>query len=61
MNKWATGYYTKEKKNSEYSKFMCHEFNLFLNKHDPAFFKSVVEPVLTCKMEKSLVDYYLLK
>ena len=40
---------------------MSHELNLFLNKRDPAFFKSVVVPILSFKMEKQIVDLYLLR
>ena len=60
MSKWARGSFSKEQKSSFYSKFMSHEINLFLNKRDPAFFKSVVLPMLRYKMEKQIVDFYLL-
>ena len=61
MLKWATETLTRDQKNTQYSKYICHEFNLFLKKHDPAFFESVVKPLLRCKMEKDIVDFYLLK
>ena len=40
---------------------MCHELNLFLKKRDPDFFETVIRPLLNCKMEKTFVDFYLLK
>ena len=39
---------------------MCHELNLFLKKRDPQFFESVVKSFLSCKLEKTFVDFYLL-
>ena len=39
---------------------MSHELNLFIKKRDPEYFKTVVLPFLQCKMEKKIVDYYLL-
>lgn len=43
-----------------YSTFMSHELNLFLKKKDPQFFAQVVRPFLACKLEKDIVDFYLL-
>lgn len=49
-----------EEKNKKYSQFMCHEVNLFLYFKDPSFFKSVVHPFITNKMEKAFIDHWLL-
>lgn len=51
---------SKEEKLKLFSKFMSHEFNLFLYKKDPEFFKTVVMPFLANKMEKGFIDKFLL-
>jgi hypothetical protein len=51
---------TKEKKEYYLSEYFSHEFNYFLKKRDPAFFESTVRHFLTCKMEKTFMDLYLL-
>ena len=43
-----------------YYKSVCHELNFFLSRRDKDFFTSIVQPFLTCKMEKTFVDHYLL-
>mmetsp|Transcript_24063 Transcript_24063/g.21103 ORF Transcript_24063/g.21103 Transcript_24063/m.21103 type:complete len:206 (-) Transcript_24063:2595-3212(-) len=48
---------TKLKK---YDKFNCHEVNLFLYFKAPEFFKNVVKPFITNKIEKTLIDNILL-
>jgi len=47
-------------RSEKYSKFACHELNLFLSRKDPAFFKAVVLPHLRNKKEKQFIDHYLL-
>ncbi len=44
-----------------YYKSVCHELNFFLCKRDPEFFGAVIKPFLSCKMEKTFVDEYLLQ
>ena len=61
MFAWGKKDLSLEQKKSKYTKYMCHELNLFLKKRDPQFFKSVVLPFLQLKMEKTFIDHYLLK
>ena len=49
-----------EDKNKKYSKFQCHEVNLFLYFKDPGYFNNVVAPFIANKMEKSFIDQWLL-
>ncbi len=56
--KWNT--LEEEEKNKKYSKFCCHEVNLFLYFKDPEYFKAVVRPFLLNKMEKEFLDHWLL-
>lgn len=51
---------SSNKKLEIYDKYTSHELNLFLYKKDQKFFSKVVAPFLACKMEKDLVDLYLL-
>lgn len=43
-----------------YGRLACHELNVFLKFKDPQFFASVVKPYLENKLEKKLVDHWLL-
>ncbi|GIW98250.1 MAG: hypothetical protein KatS3mg111_1583 [Pirellulaceae bacterium] len=43
-----------------YEAHACHELNLFLYFHDRDFFAAVIRPVLENKLEKQLVDRWLL-
>eukprot|EP00831_Metopus_contortus_P049965 TRINITY_DN4170_c0_g1_i2.p1 TRINITY_DN4170_c0_g1~~TRINITY_DN4170_c0_g1_i2.p1 ORF type:complete len:420 (+),score=104.22 TRINITY_DN4170_c0_g1_i2:144-1403(+) len=52
---------SEEEKHNNYAKYSSHELHLFLYFKDPAFFKSIVRPHLVNKMEKTLVDLYLLE
>ena len=61
LAKWAAGDLTTDLKNRYYSEYMSHELNLFLKTWDTSYFKSVVQPLLHCKLEKTLVDHYLLE
>ncbi|KAF9986039.1 hypothetical protein BGZ75_002268 [Mortierella antarctica] len=47
-----------EAKKEKYSKWNCHELNLFLYKKDRAFFDAAVSPFLKNKMLKSFLDEY---
>ena len=43
-----------------YSKYACHELNLFLSRKDPEFFAAVIKPYLANKREQTFLDHYLL-
>jgi hypothetical protein len=43
-----------------YSKYACHELDLFLSVKDPPFFSRVIRPTLANKLHKTFVDRYLL-
>jgi len=43
-----------------YSKYACHELNLFLYRKDRAFFDAVVGPLLRNKRDKTFLDHWLL-
>ncbi|KAG0334848.1 hypothetical protein BG004_000243 [Podila humilis] len=47
-------------KNEKYSKWNCHELNLFLYKKDREYFDAVVKPFLQNKLVKSFMDNYLI-
>ncbi|KAF9215836.1 hypothetical protein BGZ59_000136 [Podila verticillata] len=47
-------------KNEKYSKWNCHELNLFLYKKDREYFDTVVAPFLKNKLVKSFMDDYLI-
>ena len=58
MIKWPT--FDQEQKAKAYTDFISHEFNVFLKLKDTAFFENAVRPFLTNKIEKTIVDYWLL-
>ena len=43
-----------------YSKYACHELNLFLYNKAPRFFEQVVAPMLKNKRDKTFMDHWLL-
>lgn len=49
-----------EEKLAKYSEFACHELNFFLSRKDPEFFRTVVQPYLRHKKDKTFLDHYLL-
>ncbi|GDY07085.1 hypothetical protein LBMAG52_05710 [Planctomycetia bacterium] len=49
-----------EEQQEKYSKFACHELNVFLAKKDPKFFNAVVKPYLANKKDKTFLDRWLL-
>lgn len=51
----------KEFKNKKFSMHLCNEFNFFLYFKDRDYFDEVVRPVIAAKMEKTLIDYFLLE
>ena len=56
--KWSR--MSKEDKEKHLSEYFSHEFHFFLKKKDIEFFEGTVRGILSSKMEKTLVDYYLL-
>ncbi|KAG0091197.1 hypothetical protein BGZ92_001279 [Podila epicladia] len=50
-----------EAKKDKYSKWNCHELNLFLYKKDKEFFDAAVAPFLKNKLIKSFMDEYLIE
>ena len=58
MLKWPT--LKSDRKEKAYSDFCSHEFNTFLKLKDPEFFETTVRPFLKNKLEKTVVDYWLL-
>lgn len=51
---------SETEKQAKYSQFACHELHLFLSVYDTPFFEKVVKPALANKLEKTLVDDWLL-
>lgn len=49
-----------EEKRALYSKYACHELNVFLYEKDPEFFRDVVRPYLESKLHKTFLDRWLL-
>ncbi len=49
-----------EEQKEKYSKFACHELNVFLARKDPKFFLAVVKPYLANKKDKTFLDRWLL-
>ena len=49
-----------EEKQKKYDEFAGHELNLFIYFKDLPFFISAVQPFIKNKLEKSLIDYFLL-
>ncbi|MFM9962327.1 MAG: hypothetical protein ACKV2Q_14030 [Planctomycetaceae bacterium] len=49
-----------EEQKEKYSKYACHELNVFLAKKDPKFFNAVVKPYLANKKDKTFLDRWLL-
>ena len=47
-------------KQAKYSKYACHELNFFLSRKDPEFFRTVVQPFLRNKKDKTFLDHWLL-
>ncbi len=50
-----------EEQRAMYSKYACHELNVFLLKKDRPFFDKVVRPYLANKKDKTFVDLWLLE
>lgn len=58
MGNWSN--LTTEQKEKHLSEYSCHELHFFIKKRDLEFFDAAVRPVIQSKLEKSLVDKYLL-
>ena len=58
MSNWAN--LTKQQKDNHLSEYGCHELHFFIKKRDLDYFEAVVRPVIQSKLEKSLVDLYLI-
>lgn len=56
--KWPT--LDEETRLKQYSKYQCHEVNIFLYFKDKDFFHKVIEPFIRNKMAKDFVDIWLL-
>lgn len=52
--------HTAEKKRSLYSRYACHELNLFLWRKDPEFFAAIVLPTLRNKKDPTFLDRFFL-
>jgi hypothetical protein len=58
VNNWAN--LTKQQKDNHLSEYGCHELHFFIKKRDIEYFDAVVRPVIQSKLEKSLVDFFLI-
>lgn len=52
--------FDKSRKIDKFKRHLCHELNFFLLKRDRPFFDEIVLPIVSGKLEKHLVDWYLL-
>ncbi|KAK8814324.1 hypothetical protein WA158_008186 [Blastocystis sp. Blastoise] len=50
---------SQDKKQYYYKKYACHEFDFFIYKKDQLFFLNSILPLLQSKLEKDIVDKYL--
>ena len=57
--KWSS--YDENEKRKWYSKYACHELNVFLYYKDRAFYDSVVNDYLKNKKDATFVDHWLVK
>ena len=48
------------RKRELFSKYACHELSFFIERKDPEFFSTVVQPYLRNKKDKTFLDHYLL-
>ena len=49
-----------KEKEEKCEKYLCHELNIFIYHKDPDYFARVIRPFLACKLEKTIIDKYLL-
>ncbi|GJJ76478.1 hypothetical protein EMPS_08837 [Entomortierella parvispora] len=52
--------FSEAEKNEKFSKWNCHELNLFIYRKDRVYFDKVVKPFIKSKLLKSFVDDYLI-
>ncbi len=50
----------QNEKMEKYNVYACNEFNFFIKNKDVSFFKTMVVPLLSNRLQKSFFDYYLL-
>jgi hypothetical protein len=58
VGSWNT--LSDEQRRTHYNEMACHELDFFLYHHDRPFFDRVVKPLLANKLDKQLVDRWLL-
>jgi hypothetical protein len=58
VTRWAS--LDAAEQQQKYSKYACHELDLFLARKDPAFFARAIRPTLAHKLHPTFVDRYLL-
>ncbi|MGD8836089.1 MAG: hypothetical protein PVJ19_14190, partial [Desulfobacteraceae bacterium] len=51
---------TRDEQLEKYTKYACHELNVFLYHKDPDFFSRVIKPHIQNKKDKTFVDHWLL-
>ena len=59
LKNWNT--LTYEEKNKKYDEHASHELNIFLYFHDKDYFNNFLQPFIVNKLEKTFVDYFLIK
>ncbi len=58
LTRWDT--LTEAQKQNAYGTLASHELHLFLQRHDPDFFATVVKPFIAQRLQKDFVDQFLL-
>ena len=58
LGRWHT--LDESEKQDLYGRLACHELHVFLKAKDPQFFAQVVRPYLENKLDKQLIDHWLL-
>ena len=59
LTTWHT--FSIEEKHDRYNKNACHELNLFIYFKDPSYFETYIKDFLKNKLEKTFVDFFLLR
>jgi len=59
LTKWNE--FGDEEKLKKYHEFACHELHLFIYFKDPVFFEKYIKTHIQNKLQKTLVDFFLLK
>lgn len=58
MLKWSD--LTQAQKDKFYSEHCSHEVNFFLMTKDPQYFENTIKPFIANKIEKTIVDLFIL-